>query len=308
MAPTEGKIMIVQILKFFLPSPVRKKIARRLGYWQHSYFLKNLRKKIIAFYSTKSSITLEETEILNFLQLNPIQIFPYDFTKKYRFKEVDIYYDKSKDLKYINFNGKRLYFKRGMKDNAIKNLYRGLLIDQDVDSPHRYLDESFKMNKSDIVVDAGAAEGNFSLMIVDSVKKIFLFESDPEWIEPLNATFEPWKQKVEIIQKRVSNETNEANITLDDFYELRKFTFIKADIEGDELKLLEGLKKTLESETCLKLAICTYHKQEDFMKFSNVLKKKHFHLSSPKGYMIFYHYKNIEPPFLRKGILRAEKK
>ncbi|MCB7481335.1 FkbM family methyltransferase [Christiangramia sediminis] len=296
-----------QLLKYILPSSVQKRLALRINHWKHCFFLNDLRRKIITYYSARKHLTLEEKEILNFLKLNPLHVFPYSFVKKYNFNEIQIFYDEIKDLKYVNYYQKKLYFKRRMSEQAIKSLFIGLLIDQDENSPHRYLDKKFQVDNTDIVVDAGAAEGNFSLLIIDYVQKIILFESDPEWIEPLNATFEPWKDKVEIIQKKISDKTDEFEIKLDDFYEHEKFTFIKADIEGYESKLIEGLRGTLKKEIPLKLAICTYHQQEDFMSFSRILQKNHFYLSSPRGYMIFYYDKDIQPPFLRKGILRAEK-
>jgi predicted RNA methylase len=41
----------------------------------------------------------------------------------------------------------------------------------------------------DVVADLGAAEGNFSLSIINKVKKIYIFEYDKEWVEALKAPF-----------------------------------------------------------------------------------------------------------------------
>jgi hypothetical protein len=36
--------------------------------------------------------------------------------------------------------------------------------EQDPDSPHRYLTDSFTIGNDDVLADIGAAEGNFSLL------------------------------------------------------------------------------------------------------------------------------------------------
>ncbi|MGM1056440.1 MAG: FkbM family methyltransferase [Bacteroidota bacterium] len=269
--------------------------------------MKKFKKNIISYYEAQTKLTDEEAEILQYLKNNAIKVFPYNFTDQYDQKEILVHYDEVKDLRYVIHEDKRLYFKKRMGENAIKSLYRGLLIDQDDSSPHKYLNTKFTVNQGEVVVDAGAAEGNFSLSIVEQVEKIYLFESDPEWIEPLQATFEPWKNKVEIIKKLISNQSNETSIALDDFYLKHPFTFIKADIEGDENKLLEGLRKTMERPISLKIAICTYHKQMDFQEFSEVLEKYQYQISSPRGYMIFLYDKKIIAPYLRRGLIRAWK-
>ena len=59
-------------------------------------------------------------------------------------------------------------------------------------SSHSY---HFNINytSTDIAVDAGAAEGIWSLDIIDKIKELYLFECDDDCIEPLRATFAPWK-------------------------------------------------------------------------------------------------------------------
>ena len=88
-----------------------------------------------------------------------------------------------------------------------------------MNSPHRYLTESFTIGQNDVLADIGAAEGNFSLAVIEKVKKIYIFEYDQEWIEALRATFAPWSDKVEIINKFVSDKNDEYHIRFDTFFE-----------------------------------------------------------------------------------------
>lgn len=88
----------------------------------------------------------------------------------------------------------------------------------DESSAHKYLTEDFDVNQNDCVADIGAAEGLFSLAIVDKVKKIYIFEGDNIWLKPLNATFRDYQDKIVIINKYVSDINWNTFVTLDKFF------------------------------------------------------------------------------------------
>ena len=197
------------------------------------YFLK---LKIIKYLSNDLKYDKNEKDlIIDFLKNNPLAIFPYNFTKKYRRKDVKVYTDDLCGMKYIIQDHKRLYFKKSWGEKRIKKYYSVLLSEQDIDSPHCYENPNFCVNKDDIVVDAGVAEGNFALSIIEKVKKIYLFEADEEWIDVLKTTFAPWKEKVEIICKYVSDNDENGNITLDSFFKTGKIDFIKQILKEKKL-------------------------------------------------------------------------
>ena len=265
--------------------------------------------KIIKYLSSipKNEISEEQAQVLHFLKRNPINVFPYNFIKKYKAKDIEIKRDKSNNLLYTLVQGKRLYFRRDWKEKLIKSCYPVLQIEQDEDSPHRYLTEDFNVGKGDIVLDIGAAEGNFSLSIVEKVEKLFLFESDSQWLKALEATFSPWKSKIEIINKFVSNEDKEKQFSLNTFFKSnKKVDFIKMDVEGAELDVLKGSVDILRETNSLKLAVCTYHRQNDANEIKDFLEKENFITEFSKGYMIFY-YDKLKAPYLRKAVLRAKK-
>lgn len=268
----------------------------------------SLHWKIIKYLNSipKNQINEEQNQVLNYLKRNPINVFPYNFTKKYMNRKLEIFKDKSNNLYYIVENGKRLYFKRDSKKKSIKKCYPVLQIEQDLESPHRYLTEDFNVNYGDVVIDIGAAEGNFSLSVIEKAAKVFIFEADSMWLEALEATFSPWKSKVEIISKFVSNIDDGKNCTIDNFFKNNKIDFIKMDVEGSELDVLKGSENLLEKNDNLKLAVCTYHRQNDAKDINALLTQHNFTTEFSKGYMIFY-YNHLEVPFIRKAILRAKK-
>ncbi len=255
----------------------------------------------------KNQIIEEQKQVLNYLKRNLIGVFPYNFTKKYKSNRFEVYKDKSNSLNYVVQDGKRLYFKRDIDEKTIRRCYTVLQIEQDIESPHRYLTEDFNVNSGDVVLDIGAAEGNFSISIIEKVEKIFLFEADAMWLEALEATFSPWKSKVEIINKFISNIDDEKNFSIDNFFKSnKKIDFIKMDVEGAELDVLKGCKKLLNEINSIKIAACTYHRQNDAKNINELLINSNFTTEFSNGYMIFY-YDKLEAPYLRKALIRAKK-
>lgn len=88
--------------------------------------------------------------------------------------------------------------------------YRCLLIEQHPEHPHHYIDSPKEITDKTIL-DIGAAEGIFSLSAIEKARMIYLFEYDPKWIKALNATFEPWKDKVKIIKNTFQTQTTILN-------------------------------------------------------------------------------------------------
>jgi len=282
------------------------KIKEKIVYKKRVYLeyirLFLLKKRIITAY--KHNADPELKSIVKFLKQNPINVFPYSFVKKYNPESINVQFDSTLNLPFIDYFGKKLFLQRTMNKARLKKYVNSLFIEQDSASPHRYLNENFNVNPGDVVFDVGTAEGNFSLGVVDVAQKIYLFEPGADWLEPLQATFNPWKEKVFIISKFVSDNVNENTVTIDSITE-DKIDFLKVDVEGFETKILDGATKLLNEKKIKKTAICTYHQQQDEKIINTILTNKGFTVNSTNGYMLFYYDKNIAYPYFRKGLLRA---
>ncbi|MFZ4549089.1 MAG: hypothetical protein ACOYN4_16690 [Bacteroidales bacterium] len=268
------------------------------------------KKTILDYYASlpETELNEEEKNAINYLKYNKLSVFPQTFPKEYNRNDIQVFTDDKNKLRYIIFEGKRLYFKRKSSERGIKRNYNYLRIEQDLNSPHRYLTDDFTIGSNDILVDVGAAEGNLALAVIEKVKKVYLFETDENWIEALNATFAPWKDKVEIVNKFVSNQNAGNHVSLAQFFKDKEvFTFLKVDAEGSDEDVLNGCSNMLSSEIPLKLAVCCYHKPNDEHKFNDYLSKRGFSVTFSDGYMIFDEQATFFPPYLRKGILRAVK-
>ncbi|MBN1905752.1 MAG: FkbM family methyltransferase [Deltaproteobacteria bacterium] len=269
---------------------------------------KTLRKNILRYFSSLPSgqIDQEQKEVIEFLEANPVRIFPYHFYDNYSEDSVEVFKDGERKLHYVIQDGKRLYFKKRWGVKRIKRAYSTLAMEQDIESPHRYLTCSFTAGKDDVIADIGSAEGNFSLSVIEEVKKIYLFEHNREWSDALKATFAPWADKVEIINKYVSDHDDESHIRFDTFFKSHSdVNFLKIDVDGAESNVLTGCDTVLRDGRPFKIALCTYHKNHDEEEFTRLLKGYGFNVNASHGYMIHYYDKKIQPPYLRRGLIRA---
>jgi hypothetical protein len=286
------------VYRVLVPKPLRTVILK-----------KNLRGKILRYFAAKPDINEEEKEVIKYLESNEVNIFPYPFHADYTPDSIEVFFDESKKMRYVLQDGRRLYFKKRWTAKKIQKSYCDLMREQDADSPHRYLTGSFNVEDGDVLADIGAAEGNFSLAVIEQVKKVYIFEYDSEWIEALKATFEPWPGKVEIINKFVSETDDASHIRFDSFVRYKTdVNFLKIDVDGAESVVLNSSNEFFKSARPLKIALCTYHKNNDEKEFTLKLKNLGFTITPSKGYMINYYDKKMEAPYLRRGLVRAVRK
>ena len=222
---------------------------------------------------------------------------------------IDVQYDYIYEMFFVMHNGKRMYFKKDFNSKTIvEEYYRNLLIEQDIMSPHRYIDEAFRVEKGDVVVDAGVAEGNFSLDIIDKVSKLYLVESDCGWIEALEKTFENYRDKVVFVCKSLSSYRYGVYETLDNIID-ESVNFIKMDIEGNEWEAMLGANRVIKQSDRLRCALCTYHIDYAEEILDKEMKKYGMKCSTTYGYMWFpYLTQNrYMSTKLHRGIIRGEK-
>lgn len=186
----------------------------------------------------------------------------------------------------------------GVKDDIITNLIRrgfdsDLIIEKvpfrDNVLRGQYFDEVLQFDKNEVFVDAGCFNCGTDIEFAErypNYKKIISFEPDPEQYNLClqvskakkiqNHTIYNmglWDKEDELLflQKGSSGRlSQEGNIrvkldALDHILKGEKVTFIKMDIEGAELKALQGSRNTI-IEHRPKLAICVYHKPEDIIE------------------------------------------
>lgn len=116
----------------------------------------------------------DEIDYLLSINISSAPMIPYPYIDEYKKIEVVVKTDEKYGLPYVYHKDKRLFFPRNVDAHKMIKAYRTLLAEQDEHSPHCYFSDFNRLQKNDILVDVGAAEGLISLDYVDKVSKIYL--------------------------------------------------------------------------------------------------------------------------------------
>lgn len=153
-----------------------------------------------------------------------------------------------------------------------------------------------KLAENEVFVDVGAFDGKtsfrFSEVTKNRYKKIYLFEPNRTCYKKCQCRM--FDKDCVLISKGVSDEArtvlfyenaegsrivNEGEYTnkietvsLDEYFGETKITYLKMDIEGEELMALKGCEKILRRDRP-KLAISVYHTRTDIWKIPTLLLK-----------------------------------
>ena len=251
----------------------------------------------------------EIKDVIKYIKRYDLHIFNYDFAKKYKNFKCEVFFDDRKKMFYVMHVGKKMFFPRRFKtEQEVEHYYRSIMLEQDKDSPHNYFSDSCRVKNGDVVVDAGVAEGNFSLEIVDRASKIYLIEADEQWVEALQYTFEDYKDKIKIICGYLSSYSDGNHIALDDVID-QPVNFIKMDIEGNEWDALNGAIELVRRSQNLRLSICSYHRDVDQELIESFMRKNEIQYEHSKGYMWFPYTlgRGYVTTKLTRGVIRGKK-
>ena len=284
----------------------------RLRYMIHFLLKTNryrLTKRLINQLESNGSISADKQDMITFLKKNVVGVYNYEYINEYKFNLCFVHKDPENGLKYvITPEKRRLYFKRSMSYIDVMMMYAFISSELDTRSPHSYFFNGINTEKRLVVADIGSAEGNFSLKIIDKIEKLYLFERNEEWMEALQATFQPWIDKVQIVNKYVSDKTTENEVSMDVFFENKPISLLKMDVEGAELAVLKGAEKTL-AQNDMQILMCAYHKENDERILSDFVAQYGYTSKLSNGYMFpvwdYLHSSDVKTFQLRKGMIYA---
>jgi hypothetical protein len=267
------------------------------------------RKKVLEYFKEKDKKSLSPVirEGLSFLKYHKYTPFPYKWTQKYDNLLPEVYFDEANQSYYALFEDKKMYFPKKYNRTKVIWAVRSIMKEQDAASPHLYITQRFQVEPGSIVIDAGVAEGNFALSVVENAKQLILIECESEWMEALKLTFEPWKHKVVFVEKYMSDKPSDTIVSIDSLVVSQPgiHYFIKMDIEGYEQLALSGMNTLLSSGNPIKMNVCTYHHPNDFSEIKATLESFGFSCEVTDGYVLFF--QPGEEPSFRKVLIRAQK-
>ena len=314
MKKTDSKpIGVFRELKLYLrycPRYVRAFLGRQYRYHKASKY----RKQILEDKERILEVLADAETPLKYIE-NSKKITTYnaDFENKCNPFNTPVYFDEDLNLRYVFADGKKLYYPVDYSKRHIQYWFNSVSWEQDINSPHLYLDSSEELNDT-ILFDCGSAEGNLPVMNIERLKHAYLFEGDNAWIKPLEATFAPWKDKITIVNRFLGSE--KGMLSLGQYIEnlLNEGTlsgeekiFIKMDVEGYEPDLMRDISPVLEKLKNVQLAVCVYHKHDEEAEVINCIHDGFGYRTRP-GYMVFYSYEDeIKFPYFRHGVIRIER-
>ncbi len=207
-------------------------------------------------------------------------------------------------------------YSRNVYQKIFNNILNGTLWDQSLYEPNPYFGNNLfpKFQDDNHFILAGAFNGKHIDRALKNNKNIKVtgFEPNLEWYNYSKKKFAENKN-IEIINKILWNEEtelkfdgNEINSGLDahvledssesydfkisstkiDLINRGKIDLIALDVEGSELKALEGAKKTI-LEDRPKLGICLYHKLEDFIEIPLMISR--LNMTNPYKLYVKHH-------------------
>lgn len=275
-----------------------------------------LRKSIELAY--RKSTNEEILELVNNMKQRGLQPFLGDFAQKYDNFDVKVMREGDNGYFWVMHHGEKLFFEKSSYEKGVAIAYMKLCREQDVDSPHRYI-EDYRVLKDCYVVEAGAAEASFSLdAIINDCKKVYICECNQGWIDSLNRTFSQYGNRAQVIKKYVSSIDSEDTITIDSIFQKaaendgfsfkKDKIFIKMDIEGMEEEGIKGMQYVLKHAQHISLSICAYHNQDDEKIIRSYFPEDKWIIETSKSYILFPYDKKQKKPYFRRGVLRIKKR
>ena len=274
----------------------------------HWYVFHTVKGQIVERYKSAGSAADESMRsILDYLGTHDLDV--WNGQMKYNSNElrsrISCDLDDACGLYYTDWHGHRMYLKRSLNTpNKVRNYLESIVVEQLPSSPHCYRQPGYEF-EGGTLADAGAAEGFFALDCIEKADRVILLEADPEWVEALQHTFEPYRDKTVILGRFLGDHDGEDTVLLNTLIQTYGVSYLKCDIEGMENSVIESLDiSVVESASELTLLIAAYHNVNGAEQLAGRLLQMGFEARYSRGYMFFPYLYDLQP-VLRRGLVCA---
>lgn len=157
---------------------------------------------------------------------------------------------------------------------------------------HNFLSPRFGISADDVVLDCGAAEGLFAWYAAIRSAKVFAFEPDEGFVRAMGLTFYDLTN-VTVVHCALGHHAGTASLSRDEIFSRIKpqghgveipvrtldeamgsqaVTFIKADVEGYEFRVLLGAESVIRRHRP-RIALTMYHPQNNVAEVIDFLRE-----------------------------------
>lgn len=252
---------------------------------------------------------LDIQRILDFRATYGQSMFPHEFTNAIHEYEIPVGVDEDNAHPYAVVNGYRVYWPRETSPASARTAARQGLIEQHPESPHRYQHAPHEHLHGDWAVLVGASDCLFAMQLIEHFDKLFLFEANPIWKSAMEQTLAPWGGRFEVVTRYVGNTDDGTSVKLDTFFKgnYHRISFIQADVEGAEIRLLLGANSLICQSASLKASICCYHTPWQEREVKDFFDARGYETRFSPGYLDPMTARPLQYPYLRRGVVYASK-
>jgi hypothetical protein len=291
-------------LRAYIPESPR--LEKEIRHYLRKLREARIRRDILRYHGHSGD--REIREVLQFLRHHPASLIPYPFREETLSRLVPV--KRGDDGAPSVFHGGReVHFPRDWTDEKVKVNYLWSVMEQESPrSPHRYLPLELDLVAPGTAVLVGASNGLFALEVLARADRLCLIDSDPKWIDPLERTFRGQLDRVQVLNRLLSDCDGPSTSRLDSIFSGREeeIGYVQMDVEGMEREVLRGARSILSRPGKLGLSVCCYHAQEDEQEIGSLLRGCGFQVRTSPGYMIC-DLGEWKSPYLRRGVIHAWK-
>ena len=130
----------------------------------------------------------------------------------------------------------------------------------------------FMVKKGMTIIDCGAASGEYTLYALQKGANLIAFEPEKKAFLNLEKNTKKYKN-VKLYNLALSNKDTKTTKKMDSIIDTSmKIDILKIDVEGHEIEVLKGARKTLKNVDKIVMEI---HTEELFKKCRKILTKEH---------------------------------
>lgn len=237
----------------------------------------------------QNNLNDEELELIEYAKnQHLLQKLNYNFVEKY----INQYYNvklSEEGMYYIEYLDRKIFFPRKWNRKRIISYWNELMLDTDAESPLN--EKDYEGDVSGIIMQIDYAVPIWVIKNINRCNKAYIINSDDEWKQALEMTFQDTESKCQIVQS-INNIKG------------KRIDCCRININED-VKLVT--EKLTSRNNVTQYIVTSYFHEKDYMLLSGLLKRRGYHVRYSNGYVYYpYNEEIIGIHKFRRGLLIAD--